>query len=403
MDVIGITAEYNPFHNGHLYHLDASKRRLPGAKAIAVMSGNFTQRGEPAICDKYVRTRMALENGVDIVVELPVFYAVSSAEYFAGAAVRLMEASGVVTHISFGSEYGELDEIRRIAETLIAHNDAADRMTRAFMSEGLPYFTARERSLSSILRISQDFIRQPNNILAIEYMKALIRSHSAIAPMTVKRSGAGFHETASALRRCVMERDYRALAENMPGSAYELMLDALAQYGAADIGRLDSILFYLLKTQTADGLSAVLDMNDGVAERMRRMCGLYGTSADLLGAVKTKRYAYARLRRAAAHLLLDIRRDTFDMLNNTGGPRYIRVLGFRRDAEGLLGEMTRRASLPVVTDIKKAGEVLDEAGMIMLKKDIEATDIYYLACEKNEDKKNTHGVNREYYNGIIVR
>jgi len=142
-----------------------------------------------------------------------------------------------------------------------------------------------------------------------------------------------------------------------------------------------------------------LDMNDGVAERMIKMCGLYATMKDLLDAVKTKRYAYARLKRAAAHLLLDIRRDTFHSLHNTGGPRYIRVLGFRKDAAGLLGEMAGRASLPVITDLKKAGAVLDEAGMAMLNKDIYSTDIYYLACENG---KNTHGVGHEYYNGMIV-
>jgi len=399
MSVIGIAAEYNPFHNGHFYHISESKRAVPGAKVIAVMSGSFTQRGDPAICDKYTRTRMALENGVDIVAELPAFYAVSSAEYFAGAAVRLMNAAGVVTHISFGTESGGLDEIRLAAGALHTRGEAVNQMTRKFMSEGLPYFTAREKSLSGILRISMDFIRQPNNILAVEYMKTLSETQSAIIPMTVRRSGAGYHETASALRRCVMANDYPALAEYMPESAFFLLLRHISQYGSADISRLGSILFYLLRAKPADEIRAILDMNDGVAERMLRMCGQHDTITGLLDAVKTKRYAYARLKRAAAHLLLDMRKDTFDTLNRSGGPRYIRILGFRKDAARLLGEMTERASLPVITDLKKAGGVLDEQGAVMLNMDIKAADVYYLACG---NIKNTHGINHEYHRGIIV-
>jgi len=399
MQVAGVTAEYNPFHNGHAYHILSTKQALPESKIIAVMSGSFTQRGEPAICDKFTRTRMALENGVDIVVELPAYYAASSAEYFADAAVRLMNASGVITHISFGSESGDLGEIRRAADAYHEHGEAVGQMTRAFMAQGLPYFTARERSLNSILHISKDFIKQPNNILAVEYMKALARTRSAIAPISVKRAGSGHNESASALRRAVSGGDYPALADSMPESAFFLLLRHLSRYGAADACRLDSIFFYLFKTRPLDEIKAVLDMNDGVAERMIKMCGLYATMKDLLDAVKTKRYAYARLKRAAAHLLLDIRRDTFHSLHNTGGPRYIRVLGFRKDAAGLLGEMAGRASLPVITDLKKAGAVLDEAGMAMLNKDIYSTDIYYLACENG---KNTHGVGHEYYNGMIV-
>ena len=399
MNAAAIITEYNPFHNGHKYHIEKT-RGLTGADCvIAIMSGNFTQRGEPAVFDKFIRTQMALENGADIVVELPVFYAVSSSEYFSDAAVRLMNAAGIITHISFGSESGNLDDIRLVSDALHTRGEAVNQMTRAFMSEGIPYFAAREKSLSSILRISKDFIRQPNNILAVGYMKSLAETQSAVIPMTVKRADAGYHETASGLRRSIMAKDYPALAEYMPESAFFLTLKYLSGYGCADIGRYGDILQYLLRTKPMGGIRAVLDMNDGVAERMVKLCGQYRELTDLIGAVKTKRYAYARLRRAVMHLLLDIRHDTFDMFNQTGGPRYIRVLGFRKDAARLLGDLTEHATLPVITDLKKADGVLDELGMTMLNKDIESTDIYYLACE---NVKNTHGVRHEYYRGIIV-
>jgi predicted nucleotidyltransferase len=399
MPVLGIAAEYNPFHNGHLYHINASKRAIPGSKAIVIMSGGFTQRGETAICDKFTRTRMALENGADIVAELPVYYAVSSAGYFAEAAVKLMNASGVITHISFGAESGDLERLRLTASALNKHSEAIAPLTHKFMSEGMPYFAAREQSLTTILRISHDFISQPNHILAIEYLKTLERTGSALIPVAVQRSGSGYHVTASALRRHIASRDYPALADCMPENAFFLLLGHLSQYGAADISRLDGALLYLLRTKPPGEIKSILDMNDGVAERLLKLCGAYDSSSALLGAVKTKRYAYSRLKRAAAHLLLDIKREAFEMFNQTGGPRYIRVLGFRKDAAGLLGEMTKRASLPVITNLRRAAGVLGEEGMLMLNKDIQSTDMYYLACER---KINTHGRNHEYYRGVVV-
>jgi len=399
MSVLGIVAEYNPFHNGHLYHIKASKLAVPDSQVVVIMSGSFTQRGETAIFDKYSRAYMALENGADIVIELPVYYAVSSAEYFSSAAVKLMNATGIVTHISFGSESGDLEQIRLTAKTLIENSETINQMTNKFMSEGMPYFTSRERSLTSILRISKDFIRQPNHILAIEYVKTLEQTHSGIIPVTVKRSGLGYHETASALRRGIMAKGYQSLTDSMPENAFAISLNHLSQYGASDISRLDDILFYLLKTKPLSEIKELLDMNDGVAERFVKLCGSHSSFNELLNAVKTKRFAYARLRRAAAHLLLDIRRDTFDMYNETGGPRYIRVLGFRKESAGLLGEMTKCAALPVITDLTKAKGVLDDTGMAMLNKDIKSTDIYYMSCD---NKKNTHSINHEYYRRIIV-
>ncbi|MDR2650526.1 MAG: nucleotidyltransferase family protein, partial [Clostridiales bacterium] len=348
MPVIGITAEYNPFHNGHLYHINASKLAVPDSKVIVIMSGCFTQRGEAAICDKFTRARIALENGVDIVAELPAYYAVSSAEYFAAAAVKLMNAAGVITHISFGAESGDLEQLRLAASALNKHDESITPLIHKFMSEGMPYFTAREQSLTSILHISHDFISQPNHILAIEYLKALEQTRSALIPVAVKRLGSGYHESASALRRHISDGDYPALADYMPENAFFPLLKFLGQYGAADVSRLDDALFYLLRTRPTDEIKSILDMNDGVAERMLKFCGSHDSSSSLLDAVKTKRYAYTRLKRAAAHLLLDIKRDTFEMFNQMGGPRYIRVLGFRKDASGLLSALTKRASLPVV-------------------------------------------------------
>ena len=398
MSVLGIIAEYNPFHNGHLYHMNASKSAFSASKVIVIMSGNFTQRGDSAICDKFTRTRMALENGADIVVELPVFYAVSSAEYFSWAAVKLMDAMGVVTHLSFGSESGDLEKLRIVASAMNKHRESISWMTSALMADGLPYFTAREHSLSNILHICQDFIRQPNHILAIEYMRALEEINSSITPVTIKREGLDHYETASSLRKYIKSGDYPSLGEAVPDSVFFLLLGQISRYGTADISRLDSVLFYLLRTKSLDEIKAIHGMNDGVAERMVRLCGLYDSSEELLNAVKTKRYAHTRLRRTTAHLLLDIKSDAFDQLNAAGGPQYIRVLGFRKDASHLLGEMVKIASLPVITNLPQASDVLDETGQLMLGKDIQSTDLYYLACK---NKKNTHGKNREYYQKMV--
>jgi len=398
MSVLGIIAEYNPFHNGHLYHMSASKSSISASKVIVVMSGNFTQRGDSAICDKFSRTRMALKNGADIVVELPVFYAVSSAEYFSWAAVKLMDAMGVVTHLSFGSESGDLEQIRLVASAMNKHRDSISWMTSELMSDGLPYFKAREHSLSSILHICQDFIRQPNHILAIEYTRALEEINSSITPVTIKREGLDHYKTASSLRQYIKTGDYPSLGEAIPDNVFFLLLGQISKYGAADISRLDNVLFYLLRTKSLDEIKSIYGMNDGVAERMVKLCGLHDSSEGFLNAVKTKRYAHTRLRRAIAHLLLDIKSEMFDQFNLTGGPRYIRVLGFRKDASQLLGEMVNKASLPVIMNLPQASDVLDETGLLMLNKDIQSTDLYYLACK---NKNNTHGRNREYYQKIV--
>jgi len=399
MSVLGIIAEYNPLHNGHVYHISASKAEISDPKLIAVMGGNFTQRGDPAICDKFARTRLALENGVDIVVELPVYYAVASAEYFASASVKLLNAMGVVTHLSFGSESGDLQQIRHIASAMNKHSEFISQTTTRLMSKGLPYHAAREQSLTSILHTCQDFIRQPNHILALEYMKTLEQIDSSIIPMTIKRTGLDHYATASSLRQYIKTGDYPTLANSVPESVFSFLLKYFSGYGPANISRLDNVLFYLLRTKPVDEIKAILDMNDGVAERMVKYCGLYDSSSELLNAVKTKRHVHARLRRAATHLLLDLKSETFDMFNQAGGPQYIRVLGFRRDAAPLLGKMTELASLPVITNIQRAPGVLSEVGALMFSKDIQSTDLYYLACK---NKKNTHGRNREYYQEIVM-
>jgi predicted nucleotidyltransferase len=409
LQILGIIAEFNPFHNGHLIFCNASRQAVGADYTVAVMSGCFVQRGEPAVCDKPARVEMALHAGVDLVIELPVYYTAASAEHFAGAAVRLLDSLGVVTRLSFGTESGDLETLLAISRAslqLDSRENFSD-ILRGFLSQGLPYARAREQTLRTILRIEPDFIRQPNHILALEYLNALERLNSPIVPCAVRRVGPGHHDpslgaiaSATALRQAIARGDTAALQKAMPESAFDLLAAALARSGPAWMNNFSQLFQYLIKTKEESDLSEILDMNEGLENRMIRFAGQYEMLEDILAAVKTKRYPLTKLRRAALHLLLNIRGDDFDRFNRLGGPQYIRVLGFRKETAGpLLRAIKRKARLPLVMNLKRAEAALSEDARRMLRKEIQATDIYYLACAH---KKDTLEKNQEYRVPLVM-
>jgi predicted nucleotidyltransferase len=379
MPALGVIAEYNPFHNGHMLHLRQSKLACGAERAIIVMSGSFVQRGEPAICGKRARTLMALKNGADIVVELPVHYSTASAEGFAFGAVRLLDSLGVATHMSFGTESGDLEKLESIAEQSFQAKGSPEfqRVFAASLAGGMPYFSAWESALTYILRIDRDFIRQPNHILAIEYLKALKSIKSSIIPIAAKRSEGPGLLPASGIRELILRKDLEAAAKYVPAGACAELADDLLAHGPADLDAYSPVFRYLLQAKTPEELSAVQDMGEGLENRLKKAAESRLSISGILKAANTKRYPLSRLRRAALHLVLDLSKSQFE--EAAAGPRYIRVLGFRRDAAGLLSEITRKASLPVVLNLKNSSD-LGEPGRSMLEKDIWCSDLRHLAC-----------------------
>ncbi len=337
MRVAGIICEYNPFHTGHKYQIDTVKKSFDAV--IAVMSGSFVQRGGVAIYDKWTRTHSALLNGCDLVIELPVKYALSSAEGFAQGGVRILDAMGIVDALCFGSESGDILELTNCAKVLLSESPDTSKKIKVLMNEGLPYAKARAIAYEGIL--DAELLAQPNNILAIEYIKAILKSGSIMRPITIKRKGAGYHDedviegfaSATSLREKI-----RSGEDVSTFTPYDLL--ASVTY---DVNRLTSAFKYKLRTEGESAFDGIPDMEPGLANRFLNELDRESITA-IVDAVKTKRYAYTRLRRIVARVLLGLTEDTKN-------PDYIRVLGMNDKGKELLSMMREKASFPIVNKV----------------------------------------------------
>ncbi len=399
MHVVGAVTEYNPFHNGHLRHLEES-RRVTGCEAvICVMSGNFTQRGEPAIVDKWSRARMALANGADLVIELPVIHAVSSAEYFAAAAIGILNASGVVDHVCFGSESGDIAQLDKIAELLADEPAEYSKQLKAYLDTGLSYPTAREKALSGIIPESAHIVRSSNNILGIEYLKALKRLQSPMKPATIKRIGGEYktlrHEGpmpgATSIRTWIKTQSGKlvdkksidevgeGLRRMMPHNCADILIGRFKEgRGPVFLGSFTDILLAQLRKTDALLMKALPEISEGLENRIINAAGQACSFDDLLSQITTKRYAETRIMRILLYSLLGITAADFDTFNKSAGPQYIRVLGFNKTGQSLLAAMRKKSSLPVITKFAAASE--HENPLVRRTAQIEAasTDIYVL-------------------------
>ena len=348
MKIIGIVSEYNPFHNGHAYQVQKSIQDLNADGVIAIMSGNFVQRGFPAIHDKWLRAEMAVKAGINLVIELPTYYATSSAENFAKGAVSLLDATGVVTHLSFGSEFDDLKCLDKIAEALIQPTQIFDVALRDALNKGLSYPSARDIALNTAIpELSHAInLNQSNVILGIEYLKALKQLDSSIKPFLVKRMGKGYHDmtldvaeeapfvSATAIREAYFNLDASTdlashkvyLEAYMPKKNAVSMVDS--PYCAVRIEDFEKLILYELRKSTPDALSKLREVSEGLENKLCDASLKSINYAQLLDAIKSKRYTMTRINRILLNVLLGIEQDTFD-LQRQG---YLRVLAF--DATG---------------------------------------------------------------------
>ena len=401
MSVIGIIAEYNPFHNGHMHQIKKALEKFPNKPIVCVMSGNFVQRGEPAIFDKHVRTRAALMGGADMVIELPVMFATASAEYFSHYAVSILSALGVVDYLCFGSEEGSSTILDKIADVLVAEDYGFRAELRARLAEGKSYPAAREAAVLNILPEAVGVIDKPNNILGIEYIKALKRLNSAIIPFAIKREGEGYHSgdytkelsSAKAVRAAL-----RMGIEEPPGVpdiVKSVYADAVNRRDFHDIDNLSDILSYIVKTKPPQYLAEIMDVDEGMHNAIVDVFGRERLLSEAAKRLKSKRYAHTRIMRALLHILLAVRKDEFTEFYERG-PRYIRVLGFRKNSEYLFSEITSSATLPLLTNLKNYREILCPLGIKLIEKEIMATDIYNLTGTKAMPK------NAEFREPIVI-
>lgn len=379
MAAVGIIAEYNPFHKGHRYHLEQAKSRSGCEHAIVVMSGNFVQRGEPAAFDKRLRAECALNNGADLVLELPTAFALSSAEGFARGGVKVLSGTGLLSHLAFGAESDDLAALRKSADFL--EDEAFKACLREKLSEGKSFPRARQEALmdSGISSEEAELCASPNNILALEYLRALSLYGDDILPLPIKREGAAHDAegigmefpSASAIRAALTAGDTQAAFSALPEETAKL-LSGVSPVSTEDIS---SLILYTLRWMDTEQLAKLPDVTEGLENLIYRECRTTNCYEELLTRLKSKRYTLARLRRIMMCALLGIESDT---AKNGLDHAYIRVLGIRKDAMSLLSELGKYATLPVIIrgeDLKK----LPEGARELLKFDTLSGEIYSLA------------------------
>jgi len=389
MRATGIVAEYNPFHNGHGYHLAATRRLTGDAPVVAVMSGNFVQRGEPALFDKWARAEMAVRGGVDVVVELPVCFAVRSAQFFAAGAIRLLNSLGVVDRVSFGAENADPDALRRLAA---ASGDAAVRAElRRRLDAGETYAAALGRSLAAASGLPGAMVAAPNNILAVEYLRAIERYAPTLVPLPIARYAAGYHDSAvsgpiasaTAIRAALLGGDKAAAYAALPAAGRELA-ERLIGEGRGPAAWEDftqAVLAGLRRLSLAE-LAALPDVGEGLEYKLKA-AGAAGSLDELWSELKSRRYSRTRLQRAVVHSLLATRREDIAAWDECG-PLYARVLAFNDRGRRLLRSVARMASVPVVTKLthflrsRETGGAELPSLQAMLALDAAATDVYCL-------------------------
>lgn len=352
MKTAGIIAEYNPFHTGHEYHINMT-RDLTGADGIvAVLSGNFVQRGGAAICDKYTRARMALEGGADLVVELPCVYACQSAEFFARGGVGILEKMGC-DYISFGMESENLEELVEIAERVKNPDEDFKEKLADALKEGVSY----PKALAKVL--GKEEVDTPNNVLAIEYLKAI----KSLKPIGIRRRGS-FHDQSGSASDI---REKLDKGENITKLVPPYTAQVLKEHKHPDIKVFEGLVLYKLRTMTAEEIEKLPDVTEGLENRIKEGALNCTTFDELCEYVKTKRYTMARIRRIFVNALLGITKGDLDL-----PPQYIRVLGMNETGMKILADLKGKTDIPVIT------KTADAEKCRMLEIDITASDIYSL-------------------------
>jgi predicted nucleotidyltransferase len=401
MKTVGIISEYNPFHNGHKYHIQAAKEACGANYAVCIMSGSFVQRGEPAIFDKWSRARMAVMNGADLVIELPVVYASQPAEIFALGSVKILNSMGVIDYICFGSELGDTDTLHELAKLLQNEPDAFKRLLKTQLEKGLSYPKAVSNALSSYVGAenkdnTDDILRNPNNVLGIEYIKALMALRSHIEPVAVKRIASEHNDTgitsdiasATAVRN---EIKMNGLSEKVRLSVPENSIDIIQASMESNrhplyLDDFSDILLYRLRMIEEADLRKYLNVREGIENRLKKYAQTSSNYEELIEAVKTKRYTRTYIQRLLIHLLLGMQKNDISLFKDLNCPSYIRVLAFNENGTRLIKEIKDLSTYPVISKVADF-KCQDERIARMFAYDILSTNIYNLAYRTPAYKK----------------
>ena len=391
--VVGIIAEYNPFHNGHLYHLQKSLQETGSSYSVAIISGNFTQRGSTSLIDKWTKTEIAIKNGIDLVIELPLLYSISSAENFAEGAIKILNSLKVIDYLSFGSESGDISTLNIIADTLYKEPKAYKNILSHELSKGLSFPKARENALLMYLNDIRRFsntLSSPNNILGIEYLKALKKLKSPIIPITVERYNAGYHDTtyngnvasATAIRNIVKNNGWDILRKVVPENTFSTLLESIkVGHVVPDLSVFEKQIIYNLRKMSIQEIAELPDVSEGLENAIKNAANSCNSVVEFLNIIKSKRYTNTRLQRILLYALLGITKK--DMALSKKTIPYIRVLGFNDKGKYLMSEIAKaNPKLEIITSVKKYMDTSNnKSSKYLLEKDIWATNVYTIGYE----------------------
>lgn len=397
MNVLGIIAEYNPFHNGHALQLNECKKMADADYTVIAMSGNFTQRGEAAITDKFVRTQMALNCGADLVLELPVQAACSSAGYFADGGVSMLKHTGIVTHLGFGSESGEIALLKKAAALFSDESEIFKTRLSACLKSGLTYAQARQHVLESIYPETRQFLT-PNNTLAVEYIRAIHKQKASIKPITLKRRETGYHDlsmdsaicSATALRHvthtsasgCGADKKAADFSDNfavdfsrhMPHAAAAIYNNYLKTHAPVKNADFSDMLYYALCS--SNNFSNIADIDRQLSDRICRLRFDFKDFDTFCALLKSRNYTMTRIMRAMYHLIFSMTDEDFSAFLSTDSAPYIRILGFRKAAAPLLSALKNHCDIPVITKAADASKLLPANLLRIYDKNLFADNLY---------------------------
>lgn len=402
--ILGIIAEYNPFHNGHLYHLEKSKKLTGCDYTIAIMSGNFTQRGSTSIIDKWEKTKMALSNGIDLVIELPTLYSISSGENFADGAIKILNSLNIVDYLSFGTEVQDINILNKIAEILYKEPNEYKSILAAELKKGISFPKARENALFVYSGNSEEYLNIlscPNNILGIEYLKALKKYESSIKPICIPRFESEHNSysfssniaSSTAIRNFVKNKNFDTIKNLIPIDTYNILMNNLKNgYIVPDLSIFEKEIIYVLRKLSIDEIANLPDVSEGLEFNIKNAANSCNTLYELISLIKSKRYTQTRIQRILLYALLGVTKNDMRIAKNT--VPYVRVLGFTSNGKNIISEISKKnTNLKIITSVKKFVDNNTNRNMEnLLNKDILSTNIYTIAfnniSEGNLDFKN---------------
>lgn len=399
MKVVGLITEYNPFHLGHKYHLETAKQLTDADYSIAIMSGSFVQRGEPSLVDKWTKAKMAIDNGVDLVIELPFLFSVQSAELFAYGSITLLEQLNIVDYLVFGAELDELEYLAEIAHLLYIEPPYYKNRLKKYLNLGYSFPLSRSNAIEDYLAAKDSklinkidvkhTLKKSNNILAIEYLKALESINSKIKPIALKRIGSEYKDTtlndniasATAIRNTLNSHPVDSVKSYVPAETYSHLVNYINKYKYFNtLNNYNQIIHYLLCIKGQKQLTQIMDVESGLENRVVDKAIQYRDIDRLVDSISTKRYPKTRIQRILVHIMMELTQSTFEELKPYH-PAYIRVLGSNEKGFALLNSIKKKSNLPIITKFANYKEYNDPYLERILHFDKKATDLFFIGLK----------------------